>query len=62
MGITYVWIWHSNISLPSSVLSPEQRINCLEKKRPLPKGRKITLVSNNEISELWAFLFQCLVK
>ena len=61
MGITYVWIWHSNISLPSSVLSAEQRINYLEKKRPLPKGRKIT-VSNNKISELWAFLFQCLVK
>ena len=61
MGITYVWIWHSNISLPSSVLSAEQRINYLEKKRPLPKGRKIA-VSNNKIFELWAFLFQCLVK
>ena len=34
----------------------------LEKKRPQPKGRKITLVSGNKRSEVWAFLFQILLK
>ena len=34
----------------------------LEKKRPQPKGRKITLVSGNKRSEVWAFLCQILSK
>ena len=34
----------------------------LEKKRPQPKGRKITTVLDNKISEVWAILFQNLAK
>ena len=36
-------------SLPSSILSAEDMLH-LEKKKPQPKGRKITLVSDNKIS------------
>ena len=39
-------------SLPSSILSPEDMLY-LEKKKPQPKGRKITLVSDNKISSFW---------
>ena len=35
---------------------------CLEQKRPQPTGRKIILVSDNTISEVWAFLLQNLAK
>ena len=35
---------------------------CLEQKRPQPTGRKIVLVSDNKISEVWAFLLQNLAK
>ena len=54
-------IWHSNISLSSSALSAEDKLYP-EKKRPQPKGRKINLVSDSKISEVWAFLFQNLAK
>ena len=39
-------------SLPSSILSAEDMLH-LEKKKPQPKGRKITLVSDNKISSFW---------
>ena len=42
-------------------LSAEDKLY-LEKKRPQPKGRKITLASDNKISEVWTFLFQNLAK
>ena len=45
----------------SSILSAKDKLY-LEKKRPQPKGRKITLVSDNKISEVLAFLFQNLAK
>ena len=39
-------------SLPSSILSAEDMLH-LEKKKPQPKGRKITIVSDNKISSFW---------
>ena len=57
-GVFYEWILYSNTSLPSSILSAEDKLY-LKKKRPQPKGRKIT---DNRISKLWAFLYQNLVK
>ena len=42
-------------------LSAEDKLY-LQKKRPQPKGRNITLVSDNKISEVWTFLFQNLAK
>ena len=45
------------ISLPSSVLSTEDQLY-LEKKRLQLKAKKITLVSDNKISEVWAFYFK----
>ena len=59
--VRYAWIWHSNISLSFSALSAEDKLY-LEKKTPQSKGRKITLVSDNKISEVWAYLFQNLAK
>ena len=41
-------------------LSYLQRINC--EKRPQPKSWKLTLVSGNKISKLWAFLLSNLAK
>ena len=52
-SVCYIWICHSDISLPSSILSAED-ILYLEKKRPQPKGRKIT-VSDNTISQAFYF-------
>ena len=46
-----------HISLPSSILAAKDKLY-LEKKRPQPKGRKMTLVLHNEIYEVLAFLFQ----
>ena len=60
-GVHHTWIWHSNISFPSSVLSAEHKLY-LKKKRPQSKGRKTKLVSDNKISEVWTFLFQILAK
>ena len=42
-------------------LSTEEKLH-LEKKRPQPKGRRITLILDNKISKVWAFLFQNLTK
>ena len=50
-----------HIFLPSSILAAKDKL-CLEKKRPQPKGRKMTLVLHNEICEVLAFLFQNLEK
>ena len=49
-----------HIFLPS-ILAAKDKL-CLEKKRPQPKGRKMTLVLHNEICEVLAFLFQNLEK
>ena len=47
-GVHYAWIWYANI-FAFFHLSAEDKLN-LEKKRLQPKGRKITLVSDNKIS------------
>ena len=49
------------MSLPSCILCTEDKLH-LEKKRPQPKGRDVTLVWDNKKFEVWAFLFQNLAK